>query len=256
MPRFALNVTLAFAELPLSARIPAASEAGVKRVEMLFPYALRVDDLRAQLEGTGTRMVLINTPADDWAAGGRGAAAIPGETARFRADFARSLDYAAALDVPVLHVMAGLAAGQDAADTFIENLDWATATAARLAPGLTLTIEPINPDDMPGYFLNDFDQAAAILDRLGRPNLALQFDAYHAHRITGDVMAAWAHHGHRAAHVQVAAAEGRHEPLPGGAIDYPAFFARLDSDGYAGVVSGEYVPADDTVAGLRWMQDA
>lgn len=254
MPRFALNLTLAFSDLPLPARIPAAAEAGVARVEMLFPYAMPAGDLRAQLDGTGTRMVLINTPADDWAKGGRGTAAIPGETARFRADFARSLDYAAALAVPVVHVMAGLATGPEADRIFRDNLAWASDEAARKAPGLTLTVEPINPHDMPGYFLDGFEQAAGILDRLNRPNLALQFDAYHAHRITGDVIGTWARHGHRAAHVQVAGAEGRHEPVPGGAIDFPAFFTRLDADGYTGAVSGEYTPAGDTVAGLGWMR--
>jgi hydroxypyruvate isomerase len=220
---------------------------------MLFPYALPAEELRAQLDETGISMVLINTPADDWAAGGRGVAALPHETARFRADFARAMQYAAALDVPILHVMAGLASGPAAERRFIDNLSWAADRAAMMAPGLILTIEPINPHDMPGYFLNDFDQAAGILDKVNRANVALQFDAYHAHRITGDVMGTWMRHGHRAAHVQVAAAEGRHEPLAGGAIDYPAFFDRLDADGYAGAVSGEYVPAGPTAAGLHWM---
>ncbi len=254
MPRFALNITLAFADLPLSARIAAAARAGVKRVEMLFPYAQPANELAAQLEQHGAQLVLINTPADDWAAGGRGCAALPGQTARFQDEFARALEYTAALHAPVLHVMAGLAQGEAARDVFVENLAWASDRAAQDAPGLTLTIEPINPIDMPGYFLSDFDQADSILDDLDRPNLALQFDAYHAYRLTNDVLGTWAQHGHRAAHVQVAAAENRAEPLPGGAIDYSAFFARLDADGYAGVVSGEYVPAGDTTAGLRWMR--
>ncbi len=94
--------------------------------------------------------------------------------------------------------------------------------------------------------------AADVLDKVAAPNLALQFDACHAHRITRDVLATWAKHGARAAHVQIAGFSGRPEP-EGGEIDYAAFFAHLDADGYKGWVSAEYNPAALTTAGLGWM---
>jgi len=145
--------------------------------------------------------------------------------------------------------MAGGTDDADARATFVENLKWATARA----PNRSLTIEPINRHDMPGYYIADFDLAAEILDEVAAPNLSLQSDAYHAHRITGDVMGTWAKHGQRATHVQIAGFPGRHEP-EAGKIDYPAFFARLDQDGYKGWVSGEYRPAIGTAAGLGWLK--
>lgn len=48
--------------------------------------------------------------------------------------------------------------------------------------------------------------------------------------------------------MQVAGYEGRHEP------DDPGFFDRLDADGYAGWVSGEYVPRGRTQDGLGWLR--
>ena len=247
MPRFAANLSMLFREYPLLERFSASMAAGFDLVELLFPYEANGAELRRILDQTGQRLILINTPPPNWTGGERGFAAIVGGEARFQHDFKRALRYADALNVQHIHIMAGIAEGPGARATFVENLGWAAAHA----PQQSLTIEPINPHDMPGYFLNDFDQAADILDAVAAPNLALQFDAYHAHRITGDVMATWARHGHRAAHVQVAAAEGRHEPGKG-AIDYPAFFARLDADGYAGVVAGEYNPAARTQDGLGW----
>ena len=104
---------------------------------------------------------------------------------------------------------------------------------------------------MPGYFLSDFELAAEVLDAVAAPNLHLQFDAYHAHRITGDVVGTWARMAARVAHVQVAGFPGRHEPK-GGDIDYDSFFARLDAAGYTGWVSGEYHPRGRTVDGLGW----
>ena len=248
MPRFAANLSMLFTELPLLERPAAARDAGFAAVEVLFPYDEPGHLVRQALDAGGLPLILINAPPPNWTGGDRGFAAIPGQEQRFRHDFRRALRYAQVLGARHIHVMAGVAEGPEARQTFIRNLAWAAETA----PEQPLTIEPINPHDMPGYFLDRFDLAAAVLDTVGAPNLALQFDAYHAHRITGDVMATWAAHGHRAAHVQVAGYPGRHEPT-GGEIDHPAFFAGLDASGYAGFVSGEYTPAGRTEPGLGWM---
>ncbi|MFN6951631.1 MAG: hydroxypyruvate isomerase family protein [Albidovulum sp.] len=205
--------------------------------------------MRDALVWNDLTFVLMNCPPPNATGGPQGYAAVPGLEERFRRDFDRTLRFARVLKPRHIHVMAGAAEGKEAEAAFIENLRWAAARA----PGQSLTIEPINRHDMPGYFLSDFTTAARVLDSVAAPNLALQFDAYHAHRITGDVMATWAAHGGRAVHVKIAGAPGRHEPL-GGEIDFPAFFARLDAEGFAGWVSAEYAPAGATAAGLGWMR--
>ena len=247
MPHFSANLTMMFTELPLIERFSAAKSAGFDTVEVLFPYDESAADLLDRIVVNALTLALINCPPPKYTDGPRGFAAIPGGQARFQHDFKRSLRYARALGAKHLHVMAGVAAGPKAKAAYIENLAWAAAQA----PGQSLTIEPINPHDMPGYFLNDFDLAAAVLDAVAAPNLHLQFDAYHAHRITGDVAGTWARMAARVAHVQVAGYPGRHEPR-GGQIDYVGFFARLDADGYTGWVSGEYTPRGRTEDGLGW----
>ena len=247
MPRYAANLTVMFTELPLLDRFSAARSAGFNAVEVLFPYDTSAADLLDRIAGNGLTLALINCPPPNYTQGPRGFAAVPGGQARFQHDFKRSLRYARALGAKHLHLMAGVAAGPEAKAAFIENLTWAAA----LAPTQSLTIEPINPVDMPGYFLNDFDLAAEVLDAVAAPNLHLQFDAYHAQRITGDVVGTWGRMAHRVAHVQVAGYPGRHEPQTGD-IDYKAFFARLDADRYTGWVSGEYNPVGQTTEGLGW----
>ncbi|PIE07690.1 MAG: hydroxypyruvate isomerase [Rhodobacterales bacterium] len=249
MPRFAANLTFLFRELPFLDRFEAAAEAGFEGVEVLFPYDDAAREITRRLKANGLEMVLINAPPPNWAGGDRGFAAVPGLTDRFRHDFKRARRFAEALGAQHLHLMAGRAQGMVARTTFVDNLKW----ACEQAPAASLTIEPINGQDMEGYFLNDFDQAAEILDEVGAPNLGLQFDMYHAEMITGDGMAAWKQHGHRARHVQVGGVPGRNEPLRGD-IDYPAFFARLDAEGYTGWVSGEYHPTAQTKAGLLWIR--
>ena len=53
-------------------------------------------------------------------------------------------------DIP----MVGVAKGPQAEQCYTENLAWAAAEA----PALTLSLEPLNPDDMPGYFLPEDSQ--------------------------------------------------------------------------------------------------
>lgn len=249
MPRFAANLSMLFKEYPFLERFEAAADAGFEGVEVLFPYDDAATEIVRRLGRAGLPLVLINTPPPNWTGGERGFAAIPGGEARFRKDFDRALRFAQVLKASHLHVMAGAAEGPEARATYLANLRWAAARA----PKQRLTIEPINRTDMPGYFLSDFREALEIVAEVGAPNLRLQFDAYHAQMIHGDVLGLWELCAPQVVHVQVAGVPGRHEPVTG-EIDYPAFFAALDASGYGGWVSGEYKPAGRTEDGLAWIR--
>ena len=197
----------------------------------------------------GLSLELINCPPPNYTGGDRGFAAVPGLEDRFMRDFRRTLRYAEMLRARIVHIMAGAASGEEARATFVKNLKW----ACTFAPNQQLTIEPINDIDMPGYFLNDFDLAADILDEVNAPNLALQFDTYHAFKIHGDVMACWNKHKDRVKHIQIGGLPDRHEPVTSKHLDYPAFFEMLDETGYTGAVSAEYNPAKRTEQGLGWL---
>ena len=244
MPRFCANLTLLFTELPFLDRFAAASAAGFAGVEVLFPYDDPVSEILDRLDRTGLPLVLMNCPPPNYTGGPRGFAAVPGLEDRFRTDFRRAARYAATLGAKHLHVMAGATDAPEARATFVANLAWAAAAA----PKLSLTIEPINRHDMPSYYLADYGLALDILAEVGAPNLRLQFDSYHAQRITGDVLGTWDLVRPHVAHVQVGGYGSRHEP------DDPGFLARLDADGYAGWVSGEYNPRERTEDGLGWIR--
>ncbi len=246
MPRFAANLTLLFTEVPMLDRPDWARRTGFDGVEVLFPYDHPVADWEKAL--AGFPLVLINAPPGDWASGDRGFAARPGYETAFRDSFLRAADYATRLACPRIHVMAGVAKGPQAEGTYAENLAWAAAQA----PDLCLCIEPLNPDDMPGYFLNDYDQAARILDDLGNPRIGLQFDLWHAARLHGDPALVWEDHATRTAHVQIAGFPSRHEP-GGGGFSLPALCDAVD--GMEGVwIAAEYRPARGTAQGLGWLQ--
>lgn len=251
MPRFCANLTLLFADVPMVERFALAKAAGFAAVEILFPYDEAVPELVDQMSFNGLQMVLINCPPPNYTGGPRGFAAVPGAQARFQQDFRRVLRYAKALNVQHVHIMSGVAAGQAARDTLIANLRW----AADFAPKQSLTLEPLNPDDMPGYYLNDFHLAHDIIAAVDRPNLGLQFDTYHAQRIHGDVQGVWDAVKDQVVHVQVGQAPDRSEPI-GGPVDFPAFYDRIAADGYDGWISAEYHPKAMTLDGLGWLAKA
>lgn len=246
MPRFAANLTLLFTEVAMLDRPDWAARCGFDGVEVLFPYDHPMDDWQRALNGLP--LALINTPPGDWAAGERGFAAVPGLESRFRESFLRAAEYASRLKADRLHVMAGVAKGPQAEQTYAENLTWALAQA----PDLTLTIEPLNPDDMPGYFLNDYDQAARILDDLASPRIGLQYDLWHAARLHGDAALVWADHRHRINHVQIAGFPARNEP-GGGGFSLPDLCDQIDAHCPGVWISAEYRPAKGTAQGLGWL---
>jgi hydroxypyruvate isomerase len=247
MPRFAANLTMLFTEVPPLARADLAHEAGFDGVEILFPYDHPTREWRTALGQMP--LALINTPPGDWAMGDRGHAAVPDAQETFRQSFLRAADVATQLGAQRIHVMAGVARGELAEAIYRENLSW----ALEQAPEAVLTIEPLNSDDMPGYFLNDFDQAARIVDDIGSPRLGLQFDLWHAARIHGDADGVWARHRDRVNHIQIAGFPTRNEP-GGGGFDLTGLCATLDSADWSGFVAAEYIPARATVHGLMWLQ--
>ena len=255
MPRFAANLSMLFTEGPFLERFERAANAGFEAVEFLFPYAHTIEEIQERLTATGLQIVLHNLPAGDWDAGERGIACDPRRVDEFRAGVAKAVTYAHALGVPQLNCLAGkVPAGVDAATlrrTFVENLRFAAA-ALKMA-NLRLLVEPINPFDIPGFYVNRTEQALDILDEVGAANAFVQYDIYHAQRTEGELAATLQKHLARIGHVQLADNPGRNEP-GSGEINYPFLFAHLDRIGYTGWVGCEYKPAKDTESGLRWIE--
>ena len=249
MPRFAANLTWLWSDMPLLERFGAAKSAGFDAVEVLFPYDVPAPEIVERLAINDLKMVLINCPPPNYTERPKGFAAIAGGEGYFKQDFKRALRVAKSLKAEHLHIMAGVAVGEAARAAFVSNLHW----AVQEAPEQSLTIEPINHVDMPGYFLDDYDLAMDVLEEVGAPNLGLQFDLYHAHRLTGNVMETWARCRDRVVHVQVAGYPGRHEP-EGGEIDHAGFFAALEADGYDGWIAAEYQPKGRVEEGLGWRE--
>ncbi|GIL41315.1 2-oxo-tetronate isomerase [Roseiterribacter gracilis] len=253
MIRLAANLSFLFPELDFLDRFDAAAACGFTGVEFLFPYAHPADAILSRLHRNDLAQVVFNLPPGDWDAGERGIAALPGREAEFRDGVTRALDLAAAFGTRHLHAMAGIVPkdvdpGRLHA-TYLANL--AHAAEAARPYGINITIEAINRNDMPGYYVEHTDAALQVVAQVGLPNLRLQFDLYHRQRTEGELLHGIDRCKDVMAHVQIAGAPHRNEPEPS-EINYDTVFAHLDAVGYDGWIGCEYRPRNDTRAGLDW----
>jgi len=254
MPRFAANIAYLFSELALIDRPAAAASGGFAAVEGQFPYDTPAGALRAQIEQHGLTMLGINT--ERGGQGHFGMAAVPNREREFETLFTQALEYIVAVGGTAIHCLAGIVPVDQrpaAERTFISNLARVADRAAE--KNITLLIEPINNRDRPGYFLNRAEHAADIIAKIGKPNIRIQFDFYHAQIMGGDLIRRFEKHLPLIGHVQIAAVPSRHEPDEG-EVCYPAIYEALDGLGYTGWVAGEYFPRGRTEDGLGWLKAA
>ena len=250
--KFSANLGFLWNNLPLPDAIRAAKRAGFHAVECHWPYDTPTSEINAALAETGFTMLGLNTVRGDVAAGENGLSALVGREAEARLAIDQAIAYAAEINTPNIHVMAGFASGELAHQTFVENLRYATAKAAEY--GITILIEPLNHYDAPGYFLQYSAQAKAIIEEVGAQNLKLMFDCYHLQIMEGDI-------SHRLAalmpiigHIQIASVPDRAEPDTG-ELDYGHVFEVLEGLGYEGAIGAEYKPLHEIENGLGWLKN-
>lgn len=250
MPVLAANITLLFREYPLFERIGAASRAGFRAIECLWPYEIPADTFRAELTRHDVAFALINTPlgtADD---PHFGLAAAAGQEVKFGDLIDQALRYAEVAGAQRIHVMAGEwpATPQNHA-VLVRNLR-SVAGRAQDA-GITLCIEPINAWDRPAWHLKSTAQARAVVDDVGSPAVKMLFDVYHVQIIEGDLIRRIESSIGSIGHVQIAGVPERHEPDEG-EVNIHSVLAALDRLGYSGFVGCEYNPRRTTSDGLGW----
>jgi hydroxypyruvate isomerase len=253
MPRFSANLGFLFTERPETDRISAAAAAGFQAVEMHWPYQVPASDMRDALTKAQVTMLGLNTAVGNAAAGDFGLGALPGRESEFEQAVDQALSYGAAIGATAVHCMAGVVSAEDfaaAERTFVSNLKEAADKAAQAS--MTVLLEPINHRDKPNYFLSRIEQAASIIDQVGRANVKIMFDCYHTQITQGDLTTRLKTYLNIIGHVQIAAVPSRAEPDEG-EVNYRDICSVLDRLGYQGWIGAEYKPRGRTEDGLGWL---
>ena len=250
MPNFSANLSWMFLEWDFLDRFAAAADAGFTAVECLFPYEASPDEIAYELTQHNLQLAMFNLPPGDLAQGERGLACLADRKDEFREALETALTYANALNAPRLHLMSGIGSGEAALAVYRDSIRLACEMAAR--DHIDILIEPINNRDVPGYLMNDFSLAEALIAELGLPNLRLQFDIYHRQIIHGDVTRGLQRLMPITGHIQISSAPERNEPTTG-ELDDVRILEIIDALNYPGFVGCEYRPRGGTLEGLGWL---
>ena len=250
MTTFSANLGFLWTDRSLPDAILAAKQHGFAAVECHWPYQTPASSVAAALDETNLIMLGLNTSRGDVSQGENGLSALPGREVEARAAIDQAITYAAAINTPNIHVMAGFAQGAKAHQTFVNNLHYATEQAR--CHDMTILIEPLNHYDAPGYFLNTSAQAKAIIKQINKDNLKLMFDCYHIQIMEGDITRRLTDLLDIIGHIQIASVPLRQEP-DGGELDYRHVLGVLAELGFHRPIGAEYRPKGRVEAGLNWM---
>jgi len=255
MLKFSANLTMMFNEIDFLSRFARASKAGFKGVEYLFPYEWEREELAERLDKHGLEQVLHNLPAGNWLAGERGIACSPQRVEEFQEGVGLAIEYARALRCSRLNCLVGLTPeevpAEKARQTLVDNLRFAATALEK--EGIRLLVEPLNDQDIPGFYLVHTRDALQLFEEVNHANLWLQYDIYHMQIMEGNLTRTILDNLARIAHFQLADNPGRHEPGTG-EINYPNLLRFIAEAGYDGWIGCEYSPAGVTEDGLEWVK--
>jgi len=168
---FRRDLTMLWPDIDVYDRFRAAAEAGFRRVEILFVHALDAARVEKRCRTSGWS----SCSSIPRRATGRGRARAPQRAGREQEFVATVRDAVAAarrFGTKLLNALAGIPpAGVTRAEaerTAIANLRAAVPLAEQA--GVTLLVEAINSIDMPGYFADTVERAAALVEGARSPS--------------------------------------------------------------------------------------
>lgn len=260
--KLAANVSMIFGDLPFADRIPAAAAAGMQAVEIYWPEAgelPRSEEARfaGEVAALGVQVVQLNFIVGEKLGVDSGVAGEPDRAHIFRDNVPEAIRLAARLGCRRINALAGnhlpgvSPALQD--EVLLESLGIAADTAQ--PEGISVMVEALNRINHPLFLLSDIASVLRLIERLGRPNVKLLFDVYHAAMNGEDLRAAIRSAGPMIGNVQLADVPGRHEP-GSGEIDFSVVLRELSHAGYDDWTAFEYIAssadhAADALAAAR-----
>lgn len=122
-----------------------------------------------------------------------------------------------------------------------------------------LVLEHLNSKDdshpmkgHPGYWGDDVELCADLVQEVDSPSFQLLFDIYHVQIMNGDLIRNIRRYHPIVGHYHTAGNPGRGELDESQEINYPAVIRAIMETGYQGFVAQEFIPtSDDPIASLR-----
>jgi len=128
----------------------------------------------------------------------------------------------------------------------LANLSLALETAAPILEDAKkmLILEPFNPVDHQGHFLNGSADALRICREINSPFIKINWDLYHMQLTEGNIVENLYAGIDQIGYIQVADIPGRHQP-GSGELNYNFIFNAIDAIGYKGPIGLECWPENN-----------
>ncbi len=241
LARFACNMESWWTDRPFMERFRLAAESGFSAVEFWDPN-IGGRDMNA-VAGLCRELDLDIIQFTGW---GGPSLADPANHIAFADAMRRAVELAERLDAPMFTVVGHQQVrGRDQSDS-VKQLAHALA---RVVPILesgrkTAILEPFNPVDHEGHFLNGSADALRICRDIDSPYVKINWDLYHMQLTEGNLVANLRDGIDQIGYVQIADVPGRHQPGTG-ELNYAFIFEALEEMGYKGHIGLECWPDEN-----------
>lgn len=254
MLSFAPNISWLLPDLQFRERPAAIARAGFKAVEFGFPSHADLDALQAARQEYDLQVALFNQDVPVWDRANRGYLVDPARRDEFRRKLDEALQIAGRLSAMNIMLPSGVElpgiSRQEQRDCMVENLQYAAPLAADA--GVLLTIEALNPEDNPGYYLTTSQEGIEIVKIIDHPSVRFQFDTYHMSLAGDDLVTRFKENSQWIGHIQFADCPGRHEP-GSGEIDFNELQKVIGNSEYRGHIGLEYIPLAAGIETFEWV---
>lgn len=236
---YAVNLEMWWTDIPFEARFAKAAEAGFTSVEFWFVTSWERDAATlakiAKDNNLSVSQIVCNAPA----------LADRSTHSIFLNAVKDSITEADVLGAPIVTLTGHQSVdGIDTADALRAYQD-AIAASAPLwnAAQIYGVIEPFNPYDHPGHFINGHAEALRICREIDSPFVKLNWDLFHMQRAEGNVIFNLREGADEIGYMQLADSPDRHQPGTG-EMDYLNIIRTARASGYTGPIGLECVPKD------------
>ena len=158
----------------------------------------------------------------------------------------RAVDIAHQLDAPMFTVVGHQTVDDIGQANSVANLSRALERVVPILEdaGKMLILEPFNPVDHQGHFLNGSADALKICRSIDSPSVKINWDLYHMQLTEGNIVANMRDGLDQIGYVQIADIPGRHQP-GSGELNFPFIFGALEDMGYTGPIGLECWPEEN-----------
>ena len=235
---FACNMESWWTELPFMERFIAASEAGFAAIEFwdYTDQSRNVKEIAKLCKSLELQIVQFT--------GWQGPSlALMDNHHAFTESMKRAVEVAHELDAPMFTVVGHQSVNGVSHEDSIENIKQALMNVAPILEDAEkmLILEPFNPVDHQGHFLNGSKDALTICRTIDSPSIKINWDLYHMQLTEGNLIDELKSGMDQVGYIQIADVPGRNQPGTG-ELNYRFIFKEIKKMKYEGYIGLECWP--------------